>query len=99
MIRIKLRIGDDPVERGFSGDAITLGRSSTCQVVLGERRVSRLHARIERIGEQVRLTDQKSGNGTRLNGRKIESHPILVGDTIGIGPLMLTVMGLASTME
>jgi hypothetical protein len=97
MIQLKLRIGDDPVEHDYAGETIALGRSSTCAIVLADRKVSRLHATIERTEDEVRLIDRNSSNGTRLNGREIESHPLMAGDTIGIGPSHLTVIRIAVT--
>jgi adenylate cyclase len=93
---LTLQIGEDPALRDFAQDAIHIGRSSSGDIVLDDRRVSRQHARIERIGEEFRVVDLGSGNGTLLNGRKIKSEPLMTGDVVQIGRTPLTVMRLRS---
>ena len=48
---------------GQDDSAISLGRDKSCQVVLTDRKASRVHARIERRRDKFFLTDQ-STNGT-----------------------------------
>ena len=92
MIRLKLRMEDDPAPRDFADEAILIGRSPTNHLVISDTRASRHHARIERAGAGVRLVDLKSGNGTRWNGRKIETANLKVGDVLDIGPARLHVL-------
>lgn len=91
---LTLQVGDDPRHLDFAQGAILIGRSSSCDVVLDDRRVSRQHARIETTGEQVRLVDLGSGNGTLVNGRKVRSELLMTGDVLQIGRTHLTVMRL-----
>jgi pSer/pThr/pTyr-binding forkhead associated (FHA) protein len=91
MIKLLLRLGSNPVPQEFSGDVMTIGRAATNHLVIADPRVSRLHARIERAGEGICIVDLKSGNGTRLNGVKIESEDLLVGDQLGIGSMQVSV--------
>lgn len=68
-------------------DVCTLGRSPTCQIVVQNKIVSRLHARIELDeGRRYILHDAESANGTFVNGHRI-SEPYLLrdGDEIGLG--------------
>ncbi len=57
-----------------------------CQIIVQRQLVSRLHARIERIGPRYLLHDTGSANGTFINGRRItEPHLLTDRDLIGLG--------------
>lgn len=66
-----------------------LGRSLTSDVRFDDRRVSRTHAIIVRHGRQARLLDNRSANGTFLNGRRIVAAVLNDGDVIRVGPAVL----------
>jgi hypothetical protein len=64
----------------------TIGRSRQCEVMLDDPNVSRQHAELRARGGSWVLTDLGSTNGTRLNGRGVESPEVLKpGDEIEIG--------------
>lgn len=65
-----------------------IGRDENmCQIVIPDKRVSRVHATIERKGVYCYLYDANSANGTFVNGRRIrEPHLLRDHDTIGLGP-------------
>uniref|UniRef100_A0A540VHC5 FHA domain-containing protein n=2 Tax=Litorilinea aerophila TaxID=1204385 RepID=A0A540VHC5_9CHLR len=64
---------------------ITIGRSEECDIMLPDRQVSRLHARIRWQGEYYQLEDLGSKNGTHVNGQEVQSATILHdGDEIQI---------------
>lgn len=67
----------------------SLGRDAACAVVLVDAAVSRRHAVIRREGPAHVLIDRGSGNGTRVNGRKVARHRLRPGDEIGIGKAVL----------
>ncbi len=70
--------------------AIThLGRSLTSDVRFEDRRISRTHAIIVRHGRHARLLDNRSANGTFLNGRQIVATNLNHGDVIRVGPLVM----------
>jgi len=94
MITLTLRGEGSPVLRQFSDETIMIGRSATNHLVIRDPRVSRLHARIEGGRNGAQLIDLKSGNGTRLNGKKIDTIPLRVGDTLEIGPTRWSVLDL-----
>lgn len=50
---------------------LTIGRSSACQIVLGDHDASRNHAEIRLVAGRYRLSDLGSVNGTWLNGRRL----------------------------
>ena len=66
-----------------------LGRSLTSDVRFEDQRVSRTHAIIARYGRQARLLDNRSANGTFLNGRRVVAANVRHGDEIRIGPLVM----------
>ena len=52
----------------MTSDSITIGRSAaSATVVVNDEGLSRLHAAIHRNGDELRLLDQQSVNGTYLN--------------------------------
>jgi pSer/pThr/pTyr-binding forkhead associated (FHA) protein len=79
---IALREDIKPVEKIIESDVCTIGRSPTCQVVIPDKIVSRLHARIELDeGRRYILHDTNSANGTFINGQRIrDPHLLRDGD-------------------
>jgi hypothetical protein len=67
-----------------------IGRGLTSHVRLEEQRVSRSHAILVRHGHHTRLLDNRSANGTFVNGRRIIATNITDGDVIRIGPVVMT---------
>lgn len=75
------------------GDAIVIGRSSTAAIRVDDGRVSRTHATLRRGDGGWTVTDERSSNGTRVNGRAVppgEPTPLRDGDELGIGPATFT---------
>jgi pSer/pThr/pTyr-binding forkhead associated (FHA) protein len=66
-----------------------IGRGGDAQVRLEEHHVSRDHAILVRHGHYFRLLDNRSANGTFLNGRRIVATNVSDGDVIRVGPLMM----------
>jgi adenylate cyclase len=62
-VRLTLEVGERTMEFPREKTALSLGRDSTCDIVVSEKTASRLHARIERRGVQYILIDE-STNGT-----------------------------------
>lgn len=72
------------LETGF----VTIGRSDTCSIrfdPMTERIASKQHAFIEARADGFYLTDNKSTNGTLLNGQKIETAKLNSGDQVQFG--------------
>ena len=72
-------------EWGFKAREIIVGRDEDCQLVMSDIAVSRRHARIAFDGAQFVLSDLGSGNGTFLNGVRIQQERLSPGDEIIIG--------------
>ena len=69
----------------------TIGKMAGCvDHVLADNSVSRIHAKFERQGDRVLLTDMNSTNGTYKNGLRMEPQEtveIEPGDEIRFGNL------------
>src|SRR5437764_207856 len=75
-------------------DSIRLGRLDTCDVVLDDKSVSRIHAAINFIDDQYELVNLSAANALTLNGRLLPAQRTDVladGDTIQIGPFAIEI--------
>lgn len=64
---------------------LTIGRSGDCDIVLDDRQISRLHARVVWRGDHYEIEDLGSKNGTHLNGRDVVTpQPLHDGDEIQV---------------
>jgi hypothetical protein len=72
-----------------------IGRGLTSHVRIEEQRVSRSHAILVRHGHHTRLLDNRSANGTFVNGRRIIATNITDGDVIRMGPVVMTYLQVA----
>lgn len=83
----------------------TLGRISDAQPIMPDidltpyqayaSGVSRLHAVLKREGNQVRVMDLGSSNGTYLNGKRLKPNteqPIQHGDLLSLGKLKIQIL-------
>jgi adenylate cyclase len=90
MYRLTYTDNDQPQVHTFTTGEVVLGRSPECQVVLKDFGISRIHARIV-VGEDgVRIIDNNSKNGTRVNDVQVVEAPLKDGDKIHLGKLALT---------
>jgi transcriptional regulator with GAF, ATPase, and Fis domain len=69
------------------GQRYSLGRAHTCRIVLKDELCSREHAEIYYADGRWRLRDQKSLNGTRVNGESLydDERPLAPGDDVQLG--------------
>ncbi|MDH3982311.1 MAG: FHA domain-containing protein [Kiritimatiellaceae bacterium] len=81
-LSLRVEVGDLP---------ITIGRGEKADFRLGVEGVSRLHCRLERVGNLVRLCDAGSKNGTLLNGKQIDFEDLCDGDEVQLGVLSFRV--------
>ena len=84
-------IGEDGVtqEYSLSQRIIRLGRDRANDLCLEDKSVSRHHASVVKVFEEYFLQDEKSTNGTRLNGQEVHKHILKHGDEIEIGKYRL----------
>lgn len=66
-------------------DVTTFGRASTNIIQVKDEKASREHCRIVKSGDSFRLEDLGSRNGVTVNGLKVESQTLKVGDVVAIG--------------
>ena len=75
-----------PAEYLLKTELCTIGRAQTCEIIVLQHLVSRLHAKIERRGPRFVLQDADSANGTYVNSRRLfEPHLLKNDDLIGLG--------------
>lgn len=71
---------------------LTVGRGDDCDLVLPHKEVSRYHALIKVRGRKlIQYEDEGSSNGSFLNGRRISSSSLKVGDKLTLGPYDLEI--------
>ncbi len=65
----------------------SVGRNPRADVVIDGDTISQTHATLtwDPVQRQVRVTDQRSTNGTTVNGRRIDTSLVAPGDRIGFG--------------
>src|SRR5229473_2582592 len=74
----------------LSATEVIIGRQTGAQIQLEGQKVSRHHARVVRQGDELRIEDLHSANGTFLNGKRLQAPASLrVHDEIGIGSYVL----------
>jgi hypothetical protein len=68
------------------GEKFTIGRHSSCDLVIPNSKLSREHVVIERLGNSFFVSDPGSSNGTRLNSELlVDRTEILNGDRADLG--------------
>jgi hypothetical protein len=85
--RAQLRVHENGGVRAIPVDRemITIGRLSECDIVIDDTGASRRHAQIKTTGGVSTLTDLGSTNGTKVNGRDVQSAELADGDRITVG--------------
>ena len=76
-----------------------LGRGEECDIVIKDNRVSRKHLKLEWSSEKAVIEDQKSTNGTFVNGKKIKRRALRQNDKIHISPTTIFKFSLADEDE
>jgi phosphoserine phosphatase RsbU/P len=90
MPMIVLLQGGEAIPYELVDGETVIGRLPECGVQLQSNMVSRRHARIVREGDRAFVEDMGSGNGTYVNGQRIEGRVELAhDDRIKLGPILL----------
>ena len=77
---------DDGTRFELTNDKNVIGRQTTCDIVIADHNVSRVHAEIRVVHGTWQIDDRGSTNGTRVNGTVIvEPTPLASGDVIAFG--------------
>lgn len=69
----------------------TIGRSSQCSFPIMDKGVSKVHAELYVLEDKVIFTDLNSSNGSFINGIRIQSRKVEVGDKISIHNIIFDV--------
>jgi DNA-binding winged helix-turn-helix (wHTH) protein len=84
---LERREASGATERILLLEITTIGRSSSCVVVVAGPTISRLHASIELRHDRYVISDAGSANGTFVNGQRVEGGGcrLVTGDVISLG--------------
>ncbi len=97
MAKLVLLQGGDAKNYELTGDEAVMGRHPECAIQLESNMVSRRHARVYKTGARYFIEDLGSGNGTVVNGEKVEGALELKNeDRIKLGPILLRFEDLLS---
>ncbi|MDM8529967.1 FHA domain-containing protein [Anaerolineales bacterium HSG25] len=67
----------------------TIGRAEDNYILLSDSSVSRHHAKIVLEGVVFRIYDLGSGNGVKINGKKVDTHLLRENDRLQLGRVKL----------
>ena len=68
------------------GDRFTIGRHSSCDLVIPNSKLSREHLTVERSGDRYFVEDRGSSNGTELNSQPLlDRTEVMNGDRANLG--------------
>jgi len=62
-----------------------IGRSEDCSIHIDSKYLSRHHALLSRVGSDWTISDLRSTNGVRVNGKRIKVQALGNGDVVAIG--------------
>ena len=94
MIKLLVKFGDESREVEIKETEISIGRSTDNVLPLADKKSSRKHARIEKVGDEYRIHDLGSGNGTKVNGKDVNTHVLAKGDEIAVGLTTMFVLSM-----
>lgn len=70
-------------------DVTTVGRHPEADIFFDDVTVSRRHAEVTRQGTAFEMTDQRSLNGTYVNGERVDRAALVDGSEVRIGKFRL----------
>lgn len=70
-------------------DVTTIGRHPEAGIFFDDVTVSRRHAEITRTGAAFEIIDQRSLNGTYVNGERVDRSPLVDGSEVRVGKFRL----------
>jgi len=94
MIKLLVKFGDESREVELKESDISIGRATDNVLPLADKKSSRKHAKIEKVGDEYLVNDLGSGNGTKVNGKDVNTHVLSKGDEIVIGLTSIFVLAM-----
>jgi pSer/pThr/pTyr-binding forkhead associated (FHA) protein len=76
---------DKGMVKRFGGVRMVVGRTDNCNMVLSDKSVSRRHLEMVQGERGVLLRDLGSGNGTKVNGERVDERLLHHEDVVEIG--------------
>jgi pSer/pThr/pTyr-binding forkhead associated (FHA) protein len=73
------------------GAVKTVGRAPRSDFIVDAVLVSRLHCRLTATSDQLEVVDLASTNGTYVNGKRVKTATLAVGDRLRVGRVELQV--------
>lgn len=99
ILRVEPHVGD-AFTHEVTGDSVVFGRSSKADLVVPDRYMSRLQARLYRDGERWLIEDLGGRNPTLLNGKPIAgAATVAAGDLITVSDTRLRVEGIGGAAQ
>ncbi|MES9856353.1 MAG: FHA domain-containing protein [Sedimenticola sp.] len=90
MLRVVVLFNDDLIYRlETDKDVVNIGRWDANEIQLDNVGVSKIHAKIKRLGQDYTLEDCNSTNGTFIQGERITTAPLPSGTVIKISKYTL----------
>ncbi len=90
---VALRNRDTGEEVSIGDGRTVIGKSPTCDVVLGDPCVSRLHCVLERREGVLYVRDRGSRNGTYINDRRVDCGELPPGAELTVGATRFLALG------
>ena len=87
---LQLEDGDERALLPIADGTTRIGRGFDADVRLDDQSVSRRHAILHQRPNSMRLLDDRSANGTFVNGRRVSEAELHDGDVIVLGRVVLT---------
>lgn len=78
---------------------VTIGRSKECDLPVDDKRLSRKHVLIQRMGIKFIIKDLESANGTFVNDVQIQEQELESGNTIRIGDTQMLFEAMSSEYQ
>ena len=77
------------------------GRGENCDIQIPLENVSRRHCEVSFTGQEVKVKDLASSNGTYVNNKRVNESTLKAGDRLVVGPVVFTVQidGLPEAIE
>jgi TIR domain/FHA domain len=88
---LELTVGDK-VEKRFIINplGVKIGRTAPADIIISDPRVSRLHCKVELAGDQLRVFDLNSTNGTYIDSKRVHDAALLdIGSVLQVGNVSL----------